>query len=1024
MLKKELLIKTLSLAAVGTMLISTTTIANSDTSDTSEITSAIRQSGSLTSQVESDGELSITGAGYNEDLYLDSNDILVNAAAIDQIDKQLEGMEGGSIVYDSETNSYYIEDADGNKTYIGAVGTADKDDVLSTETFSSFPAGSNATGELNIQDMVVDKNGYLKLVLGDTTNGISAENGEDTVENGTVTETKGKEDIYPGNSSSEGDYITYTIADFIEDFGDYDFKRMIAYGQIIYGITGDAGVDATVKAKEIFLGEDAYTYVVEDGEGNVEKVEGTFSLSEDIYVDENGYVKLRATDEVKEDGSVDPGYSEEEGYQSDTYINKKIKLVDTTGLIESEEELEEAFKSKIRDGVTLFGYEGTYTEEETDIAATADDIGDNSVGFVNGELIVGNGKTRDELVQKAIKDKESGITGYIFFDTNGGSGGGNIVVSTGKSIGVLPYGSYSTRTGYTWDDIWYTARVGGSRIYNNQTVTSSMYAGKTYYIHWDPILYNIKTTLSIDGETENLPFSFDDLETSYELTTYTYDYSKFTTENANNQGGTDWSSSTTTKNNLPTAYTIEQSLKLADLSMEGYTFDGWTNNGKINVKSTGDKELVASFSSNTYSVNFIVGDEVSKVEATYNKEYEIPYDDQGLSDNLDKDGYTFIGWTDTEGSSSVLIADEDKNGTFKNLTTENDVTINLYPVYQGNVYNITYDAGNGTNNPDNPINYTTGNSYELYDATLDGYTFNGWYDQNGNKISKITEDMYGDLTLTAKYTANAYNIVYNANGGSVSPSSKTVTYNSKIGSMPTPTRSGYTFAGWYTAASGGTNYTSDTVYKIVGDKTLYAHWNVVTYSISYNYNGGSGSNVANYTIETATFTLNNPSRSGWTFTGWSGSGSGTTVTIAKGSTGNKSYTANWSCNHSSVSESSEYNYNRAAWDTPDDVSSWRNFDSEFAKAVSQLQTYANGNGHSLPTGSGSWSKSTNTVLSTRTQYVYTYYAYNSDRTVRTRYSIYIINSTKSGSTNKWWTSSVTSGQKYRYCNTCGERVSW
>ena len=67
----------------------------------------------------------------------------------------------------------------------------------------------------------------------------------------------------------------------------------------------------------------------------------------------------------------------------------------------------------------------------------------------------------------------------------------------------------------------------------------------------------------------------------------------------------------------------------------------------------------------------------------------------------------------------------------------------------------------------------------------------------------------------------------------------------------------------------------------------------ITYTITYNYNGGSASNPTTYDIETPTFTLNNPTRSGYDFNGWTGSGSGTTITIPTGSTGNRSYTANW-----------------------------------------------------------------------------------------------------------------------------------
>ncbi len=70
-----------------------------------------------------------------------------------------------------------------------------------------------------------------------------------------------------------------------------------------------------------------------------------------------------------------------------------------------------------------------------------------------------------------------------------------------------------------------------------------------------------------------------------------------------------------------------------------------------------------------------------------------------------------------------------------------------------------------------------------------------------------------------------YTVTFNANGGSVSITSKTVTNGSTYGDLPTPTRSGYGFDGWYTSAENGTNITSSTTVNLTADQTLYAHWN-------------------------------------------------------------------------------------------------------------------------------------------------------------------------------------------------------
>lgn len=157
------------------------------------------------------------------------------------------------------------------------------------------------------------------------------------------------------------------------------------------------------------------------------------------------------------------------------------------------------------------------------------------------------------------------------------------------------------------------------------------------------------------------------------------------------------------------------------------------------------------------------------------------------------------------------------------------------------------------------------------------------YNVNGGtgSIASQTKTHDTNLTLTTtKPTGKSFTVTYNANGGNVSSSSKTVsqtftnwntaangsgtaynagtTYsanasvtlyaqyaNPSIGSLPTPTRSGYGFDGWYTAANGGIKITETTTVNT--DITLYAHWITNTYTVTYNTNGGSG------TISTQTF---------------------------------------------------------------------------------------------------------------------------------------------------------------------------
>ena len=119
--------------------------------------------------------------------------------------------------------------------------------------------------------------------------------------------------------------------------------------------------------------------------------------------------------------------------------------------------------------------------------------------------------------------------------------------------------------------------------------------------------------------------------------------------------------------------------------------------------------------------------------------------------------------------------------------------------------------------------------------TKTGYTFAGWYenpDFTGNPVADVPTDSTGELTFYAKWTANTYTVIFDANGGNVDPTSA-VTVAGKLTSLPTPTYDGYDFLGWYTQKDGGDKVTTDTVFAM--DSTIYAHWsNIPVTSLELN----------------------------------------------------------------------------------------------------------------------------------------------------------------------------------------------
>ena len=152
----------------------------------------------------------------------------------------------------------------------------------------------------------------------------------------------------------------------------------------------------------------------------------------------------------------------------------------------------------------------------------------------------------------------------------------------------------------------------------------------------------------------------------------------------------------------------------------------------------------------------------------------------------------------------------------------------------------------------------------------------------------------GTMTCTNSYTIPAkpsYTVSYNANGGSGAPGKQTKWYGTTLTlSSGKPTRTGYTFKGWATSSSGSVAYASGASYTANAAVTLYAVWQINTYTVSYNSNGGSGAPGKQTKTYGATLTLSStkPTRTNYTFKGWGTSANSTTVAYAAGS----SYTVN------------------------------------------------------------------------------------------------------------------------------------
>ena len=303
----------------------------------------------------------------------------------------------------------------------------------------------------------------------------------------------------------------------------------------------------------------------------------------------------------------------------------------------------------------------------------------------------------------------------------------------------------------------------------------------------------------------------------------------------------------------------------------------------------GVASLTAQWTALTYSVTLHAnGGTISSGNVTsynYGEGATLP-----AADNTTREGYTFAGWYDNEvltgNPITEISTDETGNRTYWAKWTVNQYTITFDTDGGSEVAPITQDYGSAITAPAAP--------------TREGYTFTGW-----DKTIPATMPA-GDMTITAQWTVNQYTITYDLDGGTAEGNPDTYTVETDAFTLKNPTRPGYTFTGWSgTGLTGEDNLTVTIPKGSTGNRSYTAHWSLNTYSITYDLNGGTASgNPTSYTVESATITLNQPTKTGYTFTGWSGTDltgeDNLTVTIPAGSTGDRSYTAHWSLNTYSI----------------------------------------------------------------------------------------------------------------------------
>ena len=348
-------------------------------------------------------------------------------------------------------------------------------------------------------------------------------------------------------------------------------------------------------------------------------------------------------------------------------------------------------------------------------------------------------------------------------------------------------------------------------------------------------------------------------------------------------------------------------------TFEGFTFDDSLISDPRDkaIEPNGSTVINLYYTRNPHSVTYDDG--------VANEDLDVPDAETGIrygkkvnvnfTNQPERTGHTFTGWND--GTTTYTNV---SGGVTSFDMPDSDVTLTAQ--WDTITYTLTFNLNGGTIDSSNASIVRTGEYGSALTAVSNlsktGYDFAGWKwtDEDGTDHTEDTAPSTvpaANRVYTAQWNIKSYSLTYNGNGstgGTVPVVSAPIEYSATVNvNFPGDlTRTGYNFAGWSTSADGtGASYTSGGTTSFTmpaSNVTLYAQWTPVTYTITYELNGGMTvvSNPGSYTIETPDFTLNEPMRNDYDFDGWYTDvtdESTKVLSITQGSTGNKTLYAKW-----------------------------------------------------------------------------------------------------------------------------------
>lgn len=351
-----------------------------------------------------------------------------------------------------------------------------------------------------------------------------------------------------------------------------------------------------------------------------------------------------------------------------------------------------------------------------------------------------------------------------------------------------------------------------------------------------------------------------------------------------------------------------------------YIFKGWATSSTATTAaySAGGKytanaaaTLYAVWQLNAYTVTYNKGANGTGTNTTDTKIHGTPLTLKGAI--FTRTGYTQTGWSTTDGGSKTYNL---------NYSYTTNAAVTLYPFWTLNSWTVSYNANGGSGAPSSQTKYYNQtlalSSTKPTKANASAGSYTVTYNGNGGTASAASASAARTTAYTfSKWNTNSSGTGTNySSGGNYTANSAATLYaiysettTTAAVSLTSASRTGYTFAGWYTASSGGTRVGgSGSSYTPTKSLTLYAHWTANTYTISFNKNTtATVSNMPSSQTKTQdvalTLTSTKPTRTDYLFKGWGTSNGTTTVTYLPGAkyTGNADATlyAVWQLNYSS-----------------------------------------------------------------------------------------------------------------------------